>query len=87
MERGCRMAIEAITNIRTVTSLGQEAHVLNRYAMEIRNAEAACHAKIRYRGLVYAIGNTAPLFGYALALYYGGILIANEGLEYKIVIK
>lgn len=87
MERGCRMAVEAIANIRTVASLGQEAHVLNRYTEEINNAEAACQGKIRYRGTVYALCQTTPLLGYALAFYYGGTLVANDDLEYKDVIK
>lgn len=87
MERGCRMAVEAIANIKTVASLGQEAHVLNRYTEEINHAESACQGKIRYRGTVYALGQTTPVFGYALAFWYGGLLVANEGLEYKNVIK
>lgn len=87
MERGCRMAVEAIANIRTVASLGQEAHVLNRYTEEINKAESACQAKIRYRGTVYALGQTTPFLGYSLAFYYGGTLVANDGLEYKDVIK
>lgn len=87
MERGCRMAVEAIANIRTIASLGQEAYVLNRYTDEIINAEAACQSKIRYRGTVYALGQTIPFLGYALAFYYGGTLVANDAMEYKDIIK
>lgn len=87
MEGACKMAVEAIANIKTVASLGQEAYVYKRYAEEVQNAEKACRDKIRWRGTVYGLGQTTPLFGYAVAFYYGGLLVANEGLEYKNVIK
>lgn len=87
MEGACKMAVEAIANIKTVASLGQEKHVYERYAKEVESAEVACRHKIRYRGLVYGLGQTTPLFGYSLAFFYGGLMVANEGLEYKNVIK
>lgn len=87
MEGACKMAVEAIANIKTVSSLGQQEDVYNRYASEVEKAEKACRNKIRYRGLVYGLGQTTPLFGYAVAFYYGGLLVANEGLPYKNVIK
>lgn len=87
MESACKMSVEAIANIKTVASLGQERYVYQRYAEEVMNAEKACRAKIRYRGTVYSLGQTTPLFGYAVAFYYGGLLVANDGLEYKNVIK
>lgn len=87
MEGGCKMAVEAIAQIKTVVSLGQEEHIINRYNEEIAKSEVACRSKIKYRGLVYALGQSTPLFGYALALWYGGMLMANEGLDYKSVIK
>lgn len=87
MEDSCKMAVEAIANIKTVASLGQESHVLKRYTEEVQKAEKACKQKVRYRGLVFALGQNTPLFGYALAFSYGGIMVANEGLEYKNVIK
>lgn len=81
------MAVEAIANIKTVASLGQESHVFKRYSEEVLKAETACKQKVRYRGLVFALGQNTPLFGYALAFSYGGYMVANEGLEYKNVIK
>lgn len=41
---------------------------------------------MKLRGPVFALGQTAPFFGYALALYYGGYLVATEGLHYKNII-
>ena len=39
------------------------------------------------RGLINSTGQSIPFFGYALALYYGGILVANEGVHFKDIIK
>lgn len=87
MERGCRMAVEAITQIRTVASLNQESHVIERYIDEMEKAEQSCRTKIRYRGLVFSLGQSMPYFGYALCLWYGGILVAEGKMPYKDVIK
>lgn len=43
--------------------------------------------KSRLRGAIFALGSTAPFWGYALSLWYGGVLVADEGLHYKNVIK
>lgn len=87
MESATRIAIEAISNIRTVASLCQEPHVLKRYVEESEKVDVAYRKKVRLRGVVFSLGQAAPLFGYGIALYYGGTLVANEGLEYKTVIK
>ena len=87
MESTTKIAVEAISNIKTVASLGQEPHVLERYLNEMKSVENACRRKVRFRGTVFSLGQTAPFFGYGLALFYGGIMVANEGLEYKNVIK
>lgn len=87
MEGGCQMASEAISHIRTVASLGQEQHVIKRFIEEMEKAELACRTKIRYRGLVFSLGQAMPFFGYALCLGYGGTLVADGQLPYKNVIK
>lgn len=40
-----------------------------------------------FRGLVNSTGMSIPFFGYALALYYGGMMVANEGVHFKDIIK
>lgn len=86
MEGACKMAVEAISNIRTVVSLGQQAHVYRRYEAEVQQATTASRKKMRFRGTVFGLSQTVPMFGYALAFYYGGTLVANDGLDYKVVI-
>ena len=87
MECATRIAIEAISNIRTVASLGKEEAFLDRYCVELDHVAKATRIKNRLRGLVFSCGQTTPYFGYALSLYYGGYLAAREGLAYENVIK
>uniref|UniRef100_A0A182FDS3 ABC-type xenobiotic transporter n=1 Tax=Anopheles albimanus TaxID=7167 RepID=A0A182FDS3_ANOAL len=86
-EGATRLAVEAISNIRTVASLGQERHVLDRYSKETVKIDEACRKKTRLRGTVFALGQVMPFAGYGLALFYGGKLVSEKELEYKDVIK
>ncbi|CAK9804633.1 Multidrug resistance protein homolog 49 [Anthophora quadrimaculata] len=87
MEAATRIATEAISNIRTVASLGKEEAFLQRYCVELDHVAKATRIRNRLRGLVFSCGQTTPFFGYALSLYYGGALVATEGLSYQDVIK
>ncbi|XP_069680452.1 multidrug resistance protein homolog 49 isoform X2 [Periplaneta americana] len=87
LEAATKIAIEAIVNIRTVTSLCAERLFQHNYMVELKVAQQAARRKTRFRGPVFSLGQTAPFFGYGLSLYYGGYLVATEGLPYKNVIK
>lgn len=87
MENATKMAVEAIGNIRTVASLGQEPHVLKRYISEIDRIDDYCKEKSRYRGIVFGLGQTVPLMGYGLSLWYGGTLVAKREMPYENAIK
>lgn len=64
METATKLAVEAISNIRTVASLGQEAHILERYTVEMEKVEVYCKKKSRLRGVIFGLGQTVPLMGY-----------------------
>lgn len=81
------MAIEAITNIRTVASLGKEQSLFELYDKELLSGERTMHIKSIMRGFAFALGQTAPFLCYGISLWYGGVLVADEGLPYKDVIK
>ncbi|KAG5333271.1 MDR49 protein, partial [Acromyrmex heyeri] len=87
MESATRVAVEAITNIRTVASLNKEEVFLKRYCVELEHVARAMRIRNRLRGLVFSCGQTMPMFSYAISLYYGGYLVAREGLSYEKVIK
>ncbi|XP_012236010.1 multidrug resistance protein homolog 49 isoform X2 [Linepithema humile] len=87
MEAATRIAVEAITNIRTVASINKEELFFNKYCVELDHVAKATRIRNRLRGIVFSCGQTAPFFGYAISLYYGGYLVAREGLDYQNVIK
>ncbi|GAB0100061.1 multidrug resistance protein 1-like [Sergentomyia squamirostris] len=55
MEKASNIALEAITNIRTVASLGQEKYVLERFSQEIEFAEREAIKGSRFRGLAISL--------------------------------
>lgn len=87
IETATKIAVEAISNIKTIACLGQEPYVLKRYELLIDDVTKSCLHKIRFRGLVYATGQSVPMLGYALALWYGGILISQFEMSFEDVIK
>lgn len=87
LEKATQIATEAISNIRTVASLRQEEDMIRRYTNEILEVEKATKRKVSFRGLVFASSQAIPMFAYAVALYYGGILVAREGMPYQNLIK
>lgn len=86
LEQACRIAVEAISNVKTVVSLGQETDVLNRFREELLTAERECRNKNKYRGIVYALSQTMQILGYALANTVGGLMVTNGEIQYKLVI-
>ncbi|XP_026751767.1 multidrug resistance protein homolog 49-like isoform X2 [Galleria mellonella] len=81
------IATEAITNIRTVSAFCGEDGVLSRYQKAGIEARNEAIKSMRWRGSVFSFGQTAPVAGYALSLWYGGVLVANKDVHYKDVIK
>lgn len=67
--------------------LGGEEGVINRYNKAGEEARKTARKTLRWRGAVFSFGQTAPVAGYALALWYGGVLVANNEIPYKTVIK
>lgn len=70
-----------------MASLGREQTFLDRYDNELIAGEQGMRLKSRLRGLIFGLGQTAPFLGYGLSLWYGGVLVADEGMPYQDVIK
>lgn len=81
-----QVAVEAISAVRTVHSLGQEEAMLARYVRKLATAERALIRKTRFRGLVFGFGQTAVGFTYVLGIAFGGWLIARQGEAYKDIV-
>ncbi|XP_002061354.3 multidrug resistance protein homolog 49 [Drosophila willistoni] len=87
VEQASQVAVEAITNIRTVNGLGLERQVLRQYTDQIDQVDASCRAKVRFRGLVFSLGQAAPFLAYGISMYYGGVLVAEGRMSYEDIIK
>lgn len=61
--------------------------MLNRFQKAGIQARDTAIKSMRWRGVVFAFGQTAPVAGYALSLWYGGNLVADREVPYKDVIK
>ncbi|XP_059052143.1 ATP-dependent translocase ABCB1-like isoform X2 [Achroia grisella] len=87
MEASSKLAVEAVANMRTVASLGKEKMFLNKYAVELLPALIIAKRSAHWRGIVFGLSRGLFNFIYAAAMYYGGILIVNEHINYSIIIK
>lgn len=87
IEAVTKIATESITHIRTVAGLGQEPYMFQRYCSELEKLEKTLLRKLRLRGFVNSLGQSIPYFGYALSLYYGGMLVATEDVPFQNIIK
>lgn len=85
--RATTIATEAITNIKTVAAFCGEEAVIKRYHDAFVGGRAMARKSLRWRGTVFSFGQTAPVAGYALSLWYGGVLVAEGEIHYKTVIK
>lgn len=82
-----QLAVEAVSNIRTVASLGCEETFLTIYETELIPGFQIAKCNVHYRGIVFGLARSLMFFAYATCMYYGGILMRDEGLSYADVFK
>jgi ATP-binding cassette subfamily B (MDR/TAP) protein 1 len=82
-----QLAVEAITNIRTVAGLRREKTFVERYIAELSGPHETAKRKAHVRGLVFGFAQAMPFFAYAGCMYYGGYLVSTEDLPYENVFK
>ncbi|XP_022253939.1 multidrug resistance protein 1-like, partial [Limulus polyphemus] len=86
-EEATKIAIEAIENIRTVASLHAENTFYSNYLKELTGPHKSSRKRSHLRGLTFGFSQSLPSFAYAAAMYYGGILISEQSLEYGDLFK
>ena len=79
--------VESVSNIRTVISLGRERDFWKRYCDLIRVPHRCYIRQTPIRGMTFGISQSIPFFAYSLCMYYGGLLVDTEGLEYQKVFR
>ncbi|XP_055919170.1 multidrug resistance protein homolog 49-like [Eupeodes corollae] len=85
-EKAAQLAVESVSNIRTINSLGQEKYALERYSKQIDLADEASKEKTRFRGIVFGFGDASHAIVFGISLFYGGLLVANGQMEFKNII-
>lgn len=81
------LAIEAVSNIRTIVGLGAEDVFISTYCQLLSRSHREAFRKNQFRALVYGFTQCVPFFAFAASMYYGGRLIITEGLDYVTVWK
>ena len=87
LQNASRLAVEAISNIRTVVSLRKEAHFIEEYNKSLANTLQSTVKRSLVRGLVFGFAQSVPFFAYSGCMFYGGYLVYSEDLDYKKVFK
>lgn len=66
---------------------GLEKHTVERFMREMEQVERLACKKVRFRGLVNSFSQAVPQIAYVVALYYGGLMVANDEIHYKNLIR
>ncbi|KAK4872649.1 hypothetical protein RN001_014678 [Aquatica leii] len=82
LQKSTKIAVEAINGIRTVASLGCEQIFHNLYMAEIVPYQKMAQRNTHIRGVVYGLSRSLLFVSYAASLYYGAMLIKDEGIDY-----
>ncbi|XP_077237647.1 ABC transporter B family member 2-like [Tasmannia lanceolata] len=81
------LAGEAVSNIRTVAAFCSEDKVLDMYAHELEGPSKRSFRRGQIAGLFYGISQFFIFSSYALALWYGSVLMGKELASFKSVMK
>ncbi|XP_037828263.1 ATP-dependent translocase ABCB1 [Lucilia sericata] len=87
MEKCTKLAVEVVSNIRTVASLGREEMFHKQYMEMLYPAVNKAKRNTHYRGFVYGLARSLMFFAYAACMYYGGWCVVNKGMEFGNVFK
>ncbi|XP_060657787.1 ATP-dependent translocase ABCB1-like [Drosophila nasuta] len=87
MENTTKLAVEVVSNIRTVVSLGREDMFHKNYIDMLTPAVEKSKKNTHYRGIVYGLARSMMFFAYAACMYYGGWCVVNRGMLFGDVFK
>ncbi|KAK9877112.1 hypothetical protein WA026_016857 [Henosepilachna vigintioctopunctata] len=87
LQKSAAIAVEAISNIRTVASLGCEKLIISRYTKELIPYHVSFRRKCHFRSFILGLAKSLMYFAYSAGLSYGARLIVDEGIHYGIIFK
>lgn len=82
-----QLAVEAVGNIRTVAGLGREKTFHEQYMLELRPAHKEAQRNTHIRAFVFGLARSIMFFAYSTAMYYGGVLIVEDGVPFADILK
>lgn len=86
-EESAKLAVEAITNIRTVAGLRAEEKFIKTYIEKLAVLHKLSYSKSHIRGAVFGFAQASPFFAYGIAMYYGGYLVCKQEIPYEDAFK
>ncbi|OVA02906.1 ABC transporter [Macleaya cordata] len=81
------LAGEAVSNIRTVAAFCSEDKVISLYARELAKPSESSFRRGQMTGMFYGVAQFFLFSSYALALWYGSVLMGKELASFKSVMK
>ncbi|KAF5301298.1 hypothetical protein FQR65_LT08917 [Abscondita terminalis] len=87
LEKSTKVAVEAVSNIRTVASLSCENTFFDQYCAELESHYRTTKRNSHGRSIVLAMARSIMFFAYSITTYYGGTLIVNENMPYEDMFK
>ncbi|XP_026840827.1 multidrug resistance protein 1A [Drosophila persimilis] len=87
MENCTKLAVEVVSNIRTVVSLGREEMFHQTYIGMLIPSVNKAKKNTHFRGLVYGLARSLMFFAYAACMYYGTWCVINRGIMFGDVFK
>ncbi|ODM94055.1 Multidrug resistance protein 1A [Orchesella cincta] len=86
-EESSKIAVQAVSNIRTVASLCKERAFVKMYQDLLEKAHTDTLKVNLIRGFIFGFSQSIPFFAYAAVNYYGAKLITDENMPYGDVFK
>ncbi|KAM7343054.1 ATP-dependent translocase ABCB1-like [Cochliomyia hominivorax] len=87
LEKCTKLAVEVVSNIRTVVSLGREEMFHQKYMEMLYPAVSKAIHNTHFRGFVYGLARSLMFFAYAACMYYGGWCVIHKDMEFGNVFK
>ena len=87
LERSSKLAVEAISNIRTVASSRSEESFLMMYLSELREPHRMTLNKANIRGFIFGFSQAIQFFSWAACVFCGGYLVEAEEMNFHQVFK
>ncbi|MQL96681.1 hypothetical protein Taro_029358 [Colocasia esculenta] len=81
------LAAEAVSNIRTVAAFCSEEKVMDLYSRELEEPSRQSFRRGQVAGILYGVSQFFIFSSYALALWYGSVLMGKGLASFKSVMK